>query len=74
MRTTPRRALSILAVALALAAPARGGEDLEANLEAKLAKPFLGYAPWARDLDEALGRAKKEHKLVFAYFARSYIP
>lgn len=69
-----RRATAILAGVLAATAPARAGEDLVANLKAKLEKPFLKHVAWVLDYDAALARARAEHKLVFAYFARSYHP
>jgi hypothetical protein len=68
------RAALLAAGLLALAPFARGEEDLRANLEAKLAKPFLKKVAWVRDYDAALVRARAEDKLVFAYFARSYFP
>jgi len=62
------------ASALVVLSAAAYGEDLQGNLASKLAQPFVKNAGWATDYEDALGRAKKEGKLVFAYFTRSYQP
>ena len=65
-----------LAVALALSAAAPAAaqdqDQLKKNLEAKLEKPFAKGNPWVLDFDEAKAAAKKDGKLIFAYFTRSY--
>ena len=61
------------ALLLALSALAGAGE-LEERLDAKLKKDFVSNARWVLDYEEALARAEKEGKLVFAYFTRSYSP
>lgn len=38
----------------------------------KLAKPVFQKAPWVMDYDKAREQAKKDGKLLFAYFTRSY--
>jgi hypothetical protein len=38
----------------------------------KLAKPVFTKAPWVTDYDKAREQAKKENKLLFTYFTRSY--
>lgn len=38
----------------------------------KLAKPVFHEPRWETDYDAARARAKKEGKLIFAYFTRSY--
>ena len=38
----------------------------------KLAKEVFKKAPWLTDFDEARAQAKKEGKLLFTYFTRSY--
>jgi len=58
--------------ALALAAAAQ--DDLQAKLDEKLQKEFVKKADWVLDYDEALAKAKETHKLIFAYFTRSYAP
>lgn len=47
-------------------------DALKANLEAKLAKPFVAAAGWISDYDQARALASKEKKFIFAYFTRSY--
>ena len=59
----------------ALTAWAQGSqEDLKKNLEKKLDAPFLKNANWETDYDKARRKAKKDGKLIFAYFTRSYSP
>lgn len=70
--TKPLRGLLAL-VALApafLAAP----QSYEAKLEAKLKKSFIRFGGWETDFDQAKARAKKEGKVLFVYFSRSYSP
>ncbi|MEY4674349.1 MAG: hypothetical protein RL148_2133 [Planctomycetota bacterium] len=40
--------------------------------EEKLAKEVFKKAPWMFDFDKARETAKKEGKLIFTYFTRSY--
>jgi hypothetical protein len=40
----------------------------------KLAKPVFKNAAWRTDFDAAKAEAKKNHKLLLAYFTRSYAP
>ena len=40
----------------------------------KLAKPFVTSAPWMLDYDKARAAAKKQDKILLAYFTRSYSP
>ncbi|MBL8754611.1 MAG: hypothetical protein JNK15_15005 [Planctomycetes bacterium] len=47
-------------------------EDLKAKRTEKLAKEVFKKAPWVADYDKAREQAKKENKLMFAYFTRSY--
>lgn len=49
-------------------------DGLEEKLRSKLQEPFVGNVAWVTDYEEALRQAKKEGKLVFAYFTRSYYP
>ena len=63
-----------IATAVVVLSAAAYAEDLEANLASKLAQPFVKNAAWATDHEDALGRARKEGRLVFAYFTRSYQP
>jgi hypothetical protein len=64
---------AVLAAVAALSSAAHG-EGKDEKLRSKLAQPFVGNAAWVTDYEEALRRAKKENKLVFAYFTRSYYP
>ncbi len=47
-------------------------EDLKKLRTEKLAKPVFQKATWVTDYDKARAQAKKENKLLFAYFTRSY--
>jgi hypothetical protein len=49
-------------------------DELVARKEAKLKEEWVKNAAWTFDYDEARARAKKEGKLIFAYFTRSYSP
>jgi len=60
---------------LAAALPARAQDNQDAmkeNLAHKLEKPFFKKTKWITDYDEAKAAAKKNGKLIFAYFTRSY--
>jgi hypothetical protein len=45
---------------------------LKKNRDEKLAKDFLKKADWHTDFAKAKAQAKKDGKLVFTYFSRSY--
>ncbi len=49
-------------------------ESLIAKKEQKLAEAWIKNANWILDYDKAREIAKKEKKLIFTYFARSYAP
>ncbi len=49
-------------------------ESLIAKKEQKLAEAWLKNANWILDYDKAREIAKKEQKLIFTYFTRSYAP
>jgi len=70
--STPLRGLlALLALTPTfLAAP----QSLERKLEAKLKKPFVSYGGWESDYNAARARARKEGKVLFVYFSRSYSP
>jgi hypothetical protein len=58
-----------LLLALGAAVPAQESKlSQDELLAAKLASPFLGKARWLTDWDEALTAARREDRLVFAYF------
>ncbi|HBF23269.1 MAG TPA: hypothetical protein DDW23_05565 [Planctomycetes bacterium] len=64
----------VAGLSLASTAPAQDADDLIAKYEAEISEKWVSHGGWTLDLDEALARAKKENKLVFAYFTRSYAP
>lgn len=70
--------LLLSAMLLGPAAPLASGqqtpsqEELAAKRDAKLKAEFLKKAHWITDFDDARATAAKEHKLIFAYFTRSY--
>lgn len=47
-------------------------EELRARYEAELAEPFVAKGGWIVDYDDARAQAKREGKLIFTYFSRSY--
>jgi len=49
-------------------------EQLVQRYEEALKDPFIAKGNWVLDYDEARARAKREGKLIFAYFSRSYAP
>jgi hypothetical protein len=64
-----------LVALLAALLPAQQGksqDDLKKMREQKLAKEVFQKAPWVTDYDKAREQAKKENKLLFTYFTRSY--
>ena len=66
---------AFLVVGILSAAPlAAQDDDLVAKYEAKIAESWVAHGGWSEDLTAALARAKRENKVVFAYFTRSYSP
>ncbi len=63
-----------IAALLASLLPAqdKSQEELTKLRAEKLAKPVFEKAPWLTDYDKAREQAKKENKLLFTYFTRSY--
>ncbi len=57
-----------LLVAAVLPAQVDTRPSPEQALQAKLASPFLGKAPWLTDYDAALAAARQRHTLIFGYF------
>lgn len=64
----------IPALALAFAASAAQAQSLEEKLDAKLKEGWITKSPWITDFDQARAEAKKNGKVIFAYFTRSYSP
>lgn len=52
--------------------PQPSQDDLIQKRTEKLAKEVFKKAPWVADYDAARAQAKKENKLLFTYFTRSY--
>lgn len=59
---------------LAIASPAFADDALQAKYDEKIAKAFVAHGGWILDYDEARAKAKKEGKVIFTYFTRSYSP
>jgi hypothetical protein len=58
-----------LVLALGAVVPAQDTKPSQDDLlAAKLAAPFLAKARWFTDWDEALAAARREERLIFAYF------
>lgn len=69
----PTLIVGALAVLAAGVAPAQQDDAKFAELrDKKLQVAFLKKATWTTDYDAALADAKKNGKLIFAYFTRSY--
>lgn len=47
-------------------------QELAAKRDEKMALEVFKKAPWTFDFDQARAEAKKQHKLIFVYFSRSY--
>ncbi|HHI78980.1 MAG TPA: hypothetical protein ENK02_03280 [Planctomycetes bacterium] len=51
----------------------RGGTP-EERYQRYLQKDYIKKGGWVLDYDEARARARREGKLIFVYFSRSYAP
>jgi hypothetical protein len=72
---SPLAAVTTAVLTFSLSAPEVAAQDqdgLIAKREKKLAKDVFHKTPWMFDYDEARAKAKKEGKVLFAYFTRSY--
>ena len=65
-------ALSVGVLALTAVSPAQDQEHFITERAKKLAKPLFQKANWIFDYDKAREEAKKQGKLLFTYFTRSY--
>lgn len=74
MKTALSTIFAMLALTLALPVSAQTSERLEQSYQEKVQGDFVQKVKWERSFDAALARAKKEKKLVWAYFTRSYAP
>jgi len=52
--------------------PKQTPEELTKRYEKMLESPWIAKGHWIVDYDEARARAKREGKLIFVYFSRSY--
>jgi hypothetical protein len=52
--------------------PQPSQDSLKEKRTEKLAKPVFQKAPWVTDYDKAREQGKKDGKLLFTYFTRSY--
>jgi hypothetical protein len=72
--------LHVPLIALALAASTipsfaqKSQEQLAKQRDAKLAEAWVGKQPWITDYAKAKETAKKDGKVILAYFSRSYSP
>ena len=69
-RTLLGALVSVLTLTAGLSAQSQ--DDLIAERAKKLAKPIFKEGNWIFDYDEARAEAKKQGKLLFTYFTRSY--
>ena len=76
LKTTWAGAAILGSLAILPALPAQRSmpsqDELIVEREKKLAKPVFKHANWLFDYDEAREEAKKQGKLLFTYFTRSY--
>lgn len=73
-RVLLRAALVSLCAAPAAFAGTSAADDLEERYREKLTHEFIEHGGWVTDYDEARATAKKEGKVLFVYFSRSYAP
>ena len=66
--------LTGLALVLAIGSAHGQQEKFKANYEKKVQEAWFVDGKWIEDFDAAKAKAKKENKVVFAYFTRSYSP
>jgi hypothetical protein len=73
MKPIPMALAALLATLLpAQNRPQPDQDQLKQLRTEKLAKPVFQKAAWVADYDAAREQAKKENKLLFTYFTRSY--
>jgi len=76
MKLDKQLGLLLMPVLLAPALMAQGPsqEKLKERYDKKIAEDWVEKGGWILDFDKAKAIAKKENKVVFAYFTRSYTP
>lgn len=75
MSSTLKR-LALLGLPLAVLAQGVSAQqaELQKKYEEKISKSWFTKGGWTDDYAAARARAKKEGKVIFAYFTRSYSP
>ena len=66
--------MALAGLACFASAPSAQAQDMQAKYEAKIAENWVSSGNWVLDFDKAKEQAKKEGKVIFAYFTRSYAP
>ena len=68
------KAIWFLCIATLTTSVAYGDDQelLRTKLAEKLAQPFVKFGKWETDYTAAKQRAKKEGKLLFVYFTRTF--
>lgn len=74
IRYVPLAIAAIGLCATSVLAQQKSQEELKKLYEAKLEESWFKDGGWTVDFDAAKERSKKENKVVFAYFSRSYSP
>lgn len=74
MRTLILSSLALVLAAPGLTAQGRSQEELKEFYDSKLKEAWYTGGGWSTDFAAAKARAKKENKLLLAYFTRTYSP
>ena len=74
MRTLILSTLALLVAAPGLIAQGKSQEELKKLYDHKVNEAWYTDGGWIADFAAAKARAKKEDKLLFTYFTRSYSP
>ncbi|PIE25023.1 MAG: hypothetical protein CSA62_01605 [Planctomycetota bacterium] len=74
LRHLPLTGLALMLAIGSTTAQAEQQAKFQANYEKKVQEDWFVKGKWVDDFDTAKERAKKENKVVFAYFTRSYSP
>ena len=48
------------------------GQRLDRRLEARRAEPWQSIAPWVTDYDQAKRQARRQGKVILAYFTAAF--
>ena len=74
MKTLTLPSIALLIAASGVNAQDEAQEGLKKLYQEKINEGWYTGGEWTTDFAAAKARAKKENKLVFAYFTRSYSP